>query len=373
MNSSDKNKLNSNLNNIIFIISNNITEIYDLLITAKEEYKNYDNEFGNLKKEVNKINDTIKIYEDKLSNSNCIKEVRDTNYYLDKKYQDLDLLKVKLAIEKEKEILLIQRRNELEHNLKTVSNIINKSEKLEKDFKVAIDLLSGNIGNMCNNYKNSNTDDYYGLSILETQENERKRIAREMHDGPAQLLTNLIHKTELCIKILEVDPIRTRLELQSFKNVIRTTIDDIRRIIYNLRPMSIDDLGLVPTLERYFDKLNDDLYLNISFNILNEEYQVKPIINLTLFRIVQEALNNIYKYAESTLVDVLLKYNKNDIELTIRDNGIGFDINEVMNKKRDNYGLGLSMMKERVFLLSGHIDIISEINKGTTYYVKVPL
>ena len=104
------------------------------------------------------------------------------------------------------------------------------------------------------------------LSILEIQENERQRISRELHDSTVQNLTSIVHKTELCNKLLDIDPIRCRLELTMMSRTLRDIIDDTRKLIYNLRPMSFDDIGLDVTIERAIDKIknDDDAYVAIN-------------------------------------------------------------------------------------------------------------
>jgi two-component system, NarL family, sensor histidine kinase DegS len=213
-----------------------------------------------------------------------------------------------------------------------------------------------------------------GIDVLETQENERKRIARDLHDSTVQNLTNMMHKTELCTRLIDIDPIRAKLELQTMVNTIKSTINDMRNIIFGLRPMSLDDLGLIATIERYIRDLEKNHEVKVIFNVKNEEKSILPVINLTLFRIVQEASSNAIKHGKATKIQINLVYEEEAISMTIEDNGIGFckDINmdELVNTFSGN---GLSMMKERVFFLSGDFNIESKENEGTKIYVKVPL
>lgn len=356
-------KLDMIIKNINNSITKSISEILEMTTLAKKDYKKLEVEFRTLKVAATNAIEKVNQIENKLYNCSTHKN----------NLKKIDNFKKNLAIEKEREHNLIQRRNEVEIHLRTISNIINKAEKLEKDLQIVINLLDGNLRSITSKLGNIHSQDILGIKILEAREIERQRISREMHDGPAQTLTNLMHKTELCIKLIDKDKIRTRLELQSLKNVVRTTINDTRRIIYNLRPMSIDDLGLIPTLERYIETIQEEETFKIILNVINEEYQVKPIINLTLFRIVQEAINNIKKHANAKQVVINVIYKENLIELKVTDDGIGFNIELIENKKEINRGFGLSIMKERINLLSGYIKIESNINNGTTYIIKVPI
>lgn len=214
----------------------------------------------------------------------------------------------------------------------------------------------------------------YRLTILETQENERQRISRELHDSTVQNLTSMVHKVELCSKLLEMDPIRCKLELITLGKTLREIINDTRQIIYNLRPMSFDDIGLEVTIERALDKLETNEAKKVDFSVIGEPYKIKPVIGITLLRIIQEACSNAIKHAEPSYIKVTLQYEPNEIQLTVEDDGIGFDVEHMdTSTKKDNSGFGLSMMKERIYLLSGNINIESKIDCGTKIYVTVPI
>lgn len=206
----------------------------------------------------------------------------------------------------------------------------------------------------------------YRLTILETQENERQRISRELHDSTVQNLTSMVHKVELCSKLVEMDPIRCKLELITLGKTLREIINDTRQIIYNLRPMSFDDIGLEVTIERALDKLETNEAKKVDFSVMGEPYKIKPVIGITLLRIIQEACSNAIKHAEPSYIKVTLQYEPNEIQLTVEDDGIGFDMEHMdTSTKKDNSGFGLSMMKERIYLLSGNINIESKIDCGT--------
>jgi two-component system sensor histidine kinase DegS len=210
-------------------------------------------------------------------------------------------------------------------------------------------------------------------NMLEFQENERNRIARDIHDSTVQNLTSLIHKVELCTKLIDKDLIRTKLEMQTMILTLRNTIDDLRSIIYNLRPMSIDDLGLVATVERHVKNLNLNQSFNTKLKVVNKEYKLLPIVNLTIFRVIQEACNNIVKHAKANNVLITLKYEKKNLVIEIEDDGVGFDSDRRIRPREDLSGLGVSIMKERVFLLSGNICFYNLETGGTKIKVTVPI
>lgn len=222
--------------------------------------------------------------------------------------------------------------------------------------------------------KQDNEDEVYGITLLETQENERQRISRELHDSTVQNLTSLVHKTELCSKLVDIDPVRCKLELNIMSKTLREIINDTRQMIYNLRPMSFDDIGLDVTIERALEKIENSEAKKIKFSVVGEPYEIKPVIGLTLLRIIQEACSNAIRHADPSLICVTLTYEKEKVLVEIEDDGSGFEIEKLESGTReDNSGFGLSMMKERVYLLSGNININTKVNCGTKVFVEVPI
>ena len=214
------------------------------------------------------------------------------------------------------------------------------------------------------------------IKMLEAQELERQRIARDLHDSTVQNLTNCVHKLEYISKIIDTDPERSKMELIMLEKNTRTVINEMREIIYNLRPMSFEDIGIDVTIERELIRLENIGNIKINYTVNGKaDDNIKPVISLTIFRIVQEACNNAIKHSKASSIDVVLNYNSNNIELSISDDGVGFDLDLYDNNNPDdiNSGCGLSMMKERVFLLSGKFNIKSSKNKGTIINVVVPL
>lgn len=259
---------------------------------------------------------------------------------------------------KNKQTEIVKKIDELSSVIKVAKSSIVKKEEIDtkEDNKVELD------------------NNVYRLTLLETQENERQRISRELHDSTVQNLTSIVHKTELCSKLIDMDPIRCKLELTMMSRTLRDIINDTRQMIYNLRPMSFDDIGLEITIERAIDKIKNDKSSNIRFSVEGDSYPIKPVIGITLLRIIQEACNNAIKYAEADIISVKMIYEEDTVIVSIEDDGKGFDVENLdVTRRNDNSGFGLSMMKERVYLLSGEIEITSEIDVGTSIRVKVPI
>lgn len=222
------------------------------------------------------------------------------------------------------------------------------------------------------NHENSKNS-FIGLKLLETQENERQRIARDLHDSTVQNLTSIIHKSELCIKLLDMDIIRARLELMSMNHTIKSIINEMREIIYDLKPMSLSDLGLVVTVKHVAKQIMVNHNIKTIVNSNDEKYDILPVIKLTMFRVIQEACNNTIKHSKANNLEINIDFLECEIKVEIKDNGIGFDSNILVQKNDMTSGLGIPIMKERIYLLGGSLYIDSNAKKGTNITIKVPI
>lgn len=215
-----------------------------------------------------------------------------------------------------------------------------------------------------------------GIRVLENSELERKRIARDLHDSTIQSLVNFAHKIELCSKIIDSDIIRVKLELATMSNNVKSTIDEIRDIIYDLRPMSVDDLGIVVAVQQYIDQMKG-VYedIEVQLDVEGKDTGCGTILDVTLFRIIQEACQNAFKYAKASIIIISLKFTEESVKLVIEDDGIGFNLENVKGKMFEgtNFGYGLTNMKERVELLQGDFILKTEKEQGTVIEIIIPI
>ncbi len=221
--------------------------------------------------------------------------------------------------------------------------------------------------NNLNNYSFSSLSD---LSILNIQEEERQRIAMELHDTSLQTLAHVIHQVDLAGIYMEKDIVRSKLELAEVKQNIKVVIEEIRNTIFDLRPMSFDDLGIEETIQRYIEYINKDHNFRIYTDIGNID-TTYYIIMANIYRIIQECISNAIKHSGGD--EIYLKcYSENKVcYIEIKDNGKGFVDGEYEQDGQIHFGL--SVMKERVMILNGEIRIDSEKNKGTKISVVIPL
>lgn len=283
-------------------------------------------------------------------------------------YDRTHQLQTELRLSEAKESRLRERRDDLERSLRHMDQMIEKAQNLGTQMSIVHRYLTGDLSQVSKMVEQAQQSQELGLKVIQAQEAERKRVAREIHDGPAQMLANLLLQTEIieraCQKGLHDE---AKDEIRVLKRNASETLADLRRIIFDLRPMALDDLGLLPTLHKYVEKIKADHALEIELNIRGEEPVLPSPMTVALFRLAQEAMTNVLKHAEATEMRIQLEFAPNAIHMVIQDNGKGFDPIE----KGD--GFGLLGMKERVKLLEGTISIESRAGGGTRVKIHIPL
>jgi len=210
------------------------------------------------------------------------------------------------------------------------------------------------------------------VRIIEAQERERQRLSRQMHDGPAQSLTNLILQAEICERLFDVDPERARAELVNLKNAVAATFQKVRGFILNLRPMMLDDLGLVPTLRRYVDSFTNNTGVLTHLTVIGKERRLVSHKEVAVFRLIQELLNDAYEYGRASSVQINLDVGDELVRVSVEDNGSGFELAETLASP-DADRLGLATMRERVEMLGGQIHFDSGLGRGTKISFELPV
>lgn len=213
--------------------------------------------------------------------------------------------------------------------------------------------------------KNDNNSNY---CILVDIENERKRISTELHDDVVQNLVHLSQQIELTLLYLKTDTIAASLELADMKKNLKDTIELIREKIYNLRPMTFDDLGWKCSFSRLYDDLLNKRTWNINFDIDDLAGKYDEILLLSSYRLIKEACTNSYKHSNATKLNVSVKVINEKIIIKIDDNGIGFNLKEC---DLHNH-FGLKEMYEIISLLNGEYSLNTGINEGTHISFVIP-
>ncbi len=218
------------------------------------------------------------------------------------------------------------------------------------------------------------------VRIIEAQENERQRLARQMHDGPAQSLTNFILQAEICQRLFDRNPDRAAEELNNLKTVASGTFQKVRDFIFDLRPMMLDDLGLIPTIRRFVENFEEKTAIDTDLHILNDERRLESHREVIMFRSIQELLNNTREHSKASHIKMTLDMGTDVIACTIEDNGQGFNPENVFVDASDqedgvhteNKAMGLKTLRERVELIGGSLDLHSEEGQGTRITVRIP-
>ena len=209
--------------------------------------------------------------------------------------------------------------------------------------------------------------------VLNAQEEERKRLARELHDETAQQLIALSHQLEDFTRNTErLSPDEIEL-LKSWRERLKDTLQGVRLFSRDLRPPMLDDLGLIPALEWLVANTRESSKVAVSIKVVGTEQRLPAEVELVLFRIAQEALRNMLRHSQATRAEATLEFDEEKVTMTVSDNGKGFELPRTIGDFARTGKLGLAGMQERARLLNGTITVQSEPGKGTTVTVVVPM
>lgn len=205
--------------------------------------------------------------------------------------------------------------------------------------------------------------------LIQAPESERQRLSRQMHDGPAQALSNFILQTEIAMRLFDVDQEKARDELSNLKAAASTTFQQVRDFIFDLRPMMLDDLGLAPTIKRYCNAFREKHNIDVVVSVTGSERRLESYLEVMVFRAMQELLRNAAQYSQASQVKIHLDLGASNIRLDVEDNGKGFDPDSLTD---DQVGLGIKIIEERTEMLKGELVIESAVGQGARFSLTVP-
>lgn len=288
-------------------------------------------------------------------------------------YEKATQIQFDLMVYREKEYNLKSRRDDLQKRVRNVERSIERAEMIGSQINVVLDYLTGDLNQVTRIIESARTRQLLGLKIIMAQEEERKRIAREIHDGPAQSLANIVLRTEIAERMLMKEQFElVQHELVDLKSQVRSGLGEIRKIIYNLRPMILDDLGLVPALRKLAQDFEEKTKVHTVFELTGKEVRLPSAIEAAIYRMVQEAFSNVLKHANASHVSLEISFSPQLIALTIQDNGIGFKPDAMNCPTNRNGHFGLVGMRERVELIEGRLIIDSSPGQGTKIAIDIP-
>lgn len=283
-------------------------------------------------------------------------------------YESTHNLQMELMIIRKEERQLRRRRDDLERRIVRIKRTVDHAANIGRKVSVVLSYLQEDFSEVNQVLKTAKEKQQLGLKIIEAQEIERKRLSREIHDGPAQMLAHILIRSEIIDLSLRDGKIEQVMqEVRDMRKNIRSSLKEVRRIIYDLRPMALDDLGIIPTLKKHISTVAEFNAIDIELILLGEEKRLATDYELAVFRLIQEALQNSIKHAKGSWIKVTLEILPDQITIVVKDNGVGFDVEK---NKKDTFGL--VGMRERVEMLGGVFIVESEQGEGTTIRAILP-
>jgi len=351
-------------------------QIYDVYEMARDELENVKRDVDRVKNETATIIYKVDELErtERKARIHLMEVSRDfksrTEEEVREAYEAARKSQIDVAVTREQEQNLRRQRDDLEVRLRNLGGTVAKAEQLVSQVGVVLDYLGNQMNAAFAQLETLQNVHVLGAQIIRSQEEERRRVARDIHDGPAQAIANIVFRAEVCERLIDTDAERAKTELKALREHIRSALSEIRKIIFDLRPMALDDLGMVPTIRGILDVLREQYGLFIEIAVTGKERRLEPHIEIGMFRVVQEALNNVVKHAQAASIRVRIEFAANGVTVIVEDDGKGFDVSDEGSPAGH---FGIMGMQERVQLLEGKLAIKSAPNGGTRVIVSVPI
>ena len=307
-----------------------------------------------------------KLYTNELDIQGCIKAIEKLNQSSDSTGMIFLSTDKKTGFDIEE----IERLNGIISQLKSQQNdMISERDNITKKIKEIEDILSEK-----STYKKQKAK-YTSYDLINYVETERQRISGDIHDSIIQNLTALMYKIELIKKVMDTDHNRAKLELEAGNKIVKDCISELRNIIFNLHPMSLDDLDTKSVFYDFIQKIKTSTNMIVDFKYKSDVEHVNNSIVVVLLRIIQELCNNSIKHSDGSRIDINVNISNNLIKIVQSDDGIGYDYNLIDKPKTttDNTGYGLVLLKEKVGLINGTISVNTKKEGGTEYKLTVPI
>lgn len=355
-------------------------QLFQINESIRSEYQTLLNEVNEVTLETQRTIDLVDKLEEDFRNARIrlTKVSREFHQYQEEDirlaYEEATNLQLKLTMTREKENHLRSRRNELQKRIKKSEQQIERSETVVSQMDVVLQYLTGDLNQVTRLLESSKSRQLLGLKIILAQEEERKRIARDIHDGLAQTMANVVMRAEIAERMLTKNELSiVKEELIDLKGQVRGGLEEVRKIIFNLRPMALDDLGLIPAVRKFANDFEEKTKIRTQFDVVGKEIRLSSGMEAAIFRLVQESCSNVLKHAQASFVIIEMTIQQKMIKIMIQDNGIGFQVDALEQKMSIGTHFGILGMRERVELLEGRFEITSEINEGTQITMVIPM
>lgn len=368
------------IKNAIEVMDTSKYQVFEISETARMEMTSLNREFKELTEELHLTIDKVDQLERDFRSSRVrLTEVsrdfkRFTEIDIKQAYESATRLQSEVFLYREKEVHLRERRQELQKRIRNLEQTVERAETVVSQMNVVLEYLSGDLNQVTRILESARNRQLLGLKIILAQEEERKRIAREIHDGLAQSLANVILRTEIAERMVGVEEDQiVKMELSDLKSQVRTGLEEVRKMIYNLRPMALDDLGLIPALRKYVQDFEEKNKTATRFTLHGKEVRLSSALEVAVYRFVQEAFTNANKHSEATFVELQVAFQEDSLNIIVKDNGKGFNLAVLEERSTTGDHVGLIGVKERVILLEGTFEIESEIGVGTKLMMRIPI
>lgn len=212
------------------------------------------------------------------------------------------------------------------------------------------------------------------IKVLTAQEDERSRISYELHDGLAQWLVSASYSMQTGAEQMTSSKFEeARGELARANDIVSQSVKELRRVILDLHPIALAELGLIGALKQSIDYFNKENGVRCNFKVIGSSANMSFINDVTIYRVTLEALNNVRKHAAADHVEVVLEFKDDHVAVRIEDDGMGFDLNDIKGNNGASASLGLATMKERTEMIGGNFEINSSRGEGTSIFVRLPV
>ena len=360
--------------NTVEAMENSKGQIYEIYENTKSDVEASTVMLKELKEETRKLQDEVDmlVHCEQQEKQRLVKVSSNfANYSEDKireSYEAVKDVQVRLALAKEKEFQTRRQRDRLELRLRGMEQTLMMAERLATKLGTVVGYLTSQISNVVAQMDVASKNKFLGVQIIKAQEDERLRVSREIHDGPAQEMATLVYQASICERLVDTRP-------EELRRQIRHCLANVRQIIFDMRPMSLDDLGLVAALRQLSGKLAERKGLQVDFSVKGKECVLEKHVEVTLFRIIQEALGNVQRHAEVEECNLRLLFTRGCLSILVEDAGKGFDVEQMEDARKRGDGdghFGLLGMEERAKLIGASLNVISKPGEGTKVHIKLP-
>ena len=394
------------LSSTIETIEDNKTQVFSIYETARDEVEASKKQLEDLKFQARQTVDRVDALEkqEQQAKQKLARVSADFKNSSEERirqcYDEVRDVQVALAVERDKEKRLREQRDKLEIRLRHLSVMLQQAEHLTLAIGSVLNYLSTQVTGVVWQIEKVQKDKLVGARIIKAVEDERYRMSRELHDGPAQDLANLIFQTSICEKLVDFKPEEAKQNLQEMRQQVRDCLSSVRQVIFDMRPMALDDLGLEAALHQLVAKMATRGVVAAEYQLDGDPVRLSKYVEVAAFRIVQEALNNVAHHSGQKNASVRVLYTKTALSILVEDQGDGFDMDEfelaqaaaeaqadetdetAMDEAagedeagtppRETLHFGLTSMKERAKMIGAEFQVTSAPGKGTRVHLRIP-